>query len=197
MRRLIKSEHVLLVILAIVVMAAWLAYRFHVQVEAWWWHVRHGETVTVAGYVVPAPRNWYVMNVGEEDELMIRLDSDDHSQASARDRKPRFRAEISLMVYPAAFTARRLDFWTSFEGSQLKKRGLEPVVRKFSFDGEALSCVGGQRFSEMLKSPKFYESDPNVWTCQSAGRLWLQIMATDADMPQVWDIVSHTHKKPM
>jgi len=194
-RRLTDSEGVLLLILVIVVMAAWPAYRYRAYIAAWWWHLRHGEVVTVADYLVPAPKNWYVMDVGEEDQLMIRLDTDDRGQGPARDRRPRFPAEISLMVFPTAFTAERLDLWTSFEASRLKKGGVEPVFRKLSFDNEAVTCVGGQRFSQMLKSPQFYKSDPDVWTCQSVGRLWLQIMATDADMPQVWDIVSRIRKK--
>ena len=193
MRRLTKSERVLLVILAIVAVTAWPVRRHHVRIEAWWWHLRHGEVVRVADYVVPAPKNWYVTSMGEDHELMFRIDNDDRSLSPTRGAKPRFPTEISVSASLAAFTARRLDLWSSFEGSQLRKRGVEPVIRTFSIDGEPFSCLGGQRLSQLLR-PQFYP-DPAVWTCQSAGRLLLMITATDADMAQVWEIVSHIHKK--
>lgn len=79
--------------------------------------------------------------------------------------------------------------------SMLKKEGVDPVARTFDFDGETLSCVGGGSFEQLLKSPEFFESDPNTWECWSSGWLQMRIMATDADMGEVWKIVSGIRKK--
>ena len=195
MRRITDSEIVFLLIVVVLALPAWIAYQHRVQIEAWWWHRRHGEVVTVADYVVPAPRNWYVAYLTQDNEMMIRLDTDDHSEAPSDGKKMRFQAQITLFTSSVSFTSEKLDSWTSFQSLLLKKNGAEPALRKYSLDCETLSCVGGQRFSQAVRSPQFYESDPAVWTCQSAGRLFLLITATDADMHQVWDIVAHIRKK--
>src|SRR5579863_3913049 len=163
--------------------------------ESWWWHFRHGEVVAVADYQVPAPRNWYVQDVGDGDQMMIRLDTDDRPGEQVQGKKPRLPSMITMYSGNSAYTIGKLDLWTSFQVSMLKKKGVEPVLRTFNLDDEALSCVGGQKLTAALKAPQFWSNDPNTWWCQSSGRLWLQIMATDADMPQVWLIVSHIHKK--
>jgi hypothetical protein len=192
--RLKQSERVLLIVLVVVATLAWLNYRYHVRIEAWWWHHQHGEVITIAGYQVPAPTNWYVDDAGDGDQMLIRMDTDDGPGDQANRRKPSFLSRIALYTSSSAYTTGKLDLWTTFQSSFLKKKGVEPVLRRFSLGDEALSCVGGQKFAESVKAPQFLKNDPNIWTCQSSGRLWLHIVATDADMQQAWAIVSHIHK---
>jgi hypothetical protein len=94
-----------------------------------------------------------------------------------------------------ARTTDKLDLWTSFQASSMKKRGIEPSFQNFSFDGESLSGVGGQRVSQVVNRRQLLTSDPGTWSCQSSGRLELIITPTDDNMPQVWRIVSHIRKK--
>jgi len=192
-RRLEKSERVLLVILVVVATLAWVNYRYHVRIAAWWWHHQHGEVIAMAGYSVPAPDDWYVEDNGDDNKVLILLNK--QARSSMWDGKLPFTAVISVSARSSPWTEQKLDSWTSFQSSQLKKRGVEPVFRKFSFDGETLSCVGGEKFSEATKGQQFYESDPNHWSCWSSGRLELNITATDAHMPQVWDVVSQIRRK--
>jgi hypothetical protein len=90
----------------------------------------------------------------------------------------------------------KLERWTTIQTSMVKKEGSEPDVRTFNLDGETISCVGGQRFSQFAaKTPQFFESDPNSGGCMSSGQLQVQFAGADADMPQVWNIVSHIRKR--
>jgi len=149
------------------------------------------------------PKNWLVLETDEKDSQSVRLDTDDRTGNPRQDRKPRFRSSVSVFLNNTLFTSERLGRFTSIEASKVTTHGHEPALRSFEFDGEKLSCVGGETFNQMLASarpsapppPQFYEKDPNIWTCQSSGRLFLQVLATDADLPQVWEIVSHIRKK--
>ncbi len=185
-----------LLVYLIVVIAVWGAYRYRVHFESWWWHLRHGEVIAIADYIVPAPTNWYVKDATNDGGMMIRLDTDDRAVDGTPDKNPRWPAAITLSTRSSVFTIEKIDAWTSLQESVVKKSGVEPAFRRFNFDGETLSCVGGQKFSQALKGPRFHENNPSVWSCESSGRLGLLIMATDADMPQVWDIVSGIHKRP-
>jgi hypothetical protein len=194
-RRLKNSERVLLVILLIVATVAWVNYRYHFRIAAWWWHHQHGEVMAIADYSVPAPDNWYVEDISEDHRVMILLNQQGRIRNSSWDGKLPFTAVVAVSIRSSAWTEQKLNSWSSFEASQIKKRGVEPVFRKFSFDGETLSCVGGEKVSQASQGQQFYESDPNLWSCWSSGRLELNISATDAHMPQVWNVVEHIRRK--
>jgi hypothetical protein len=194
-KRRTKFELIFLVSLWIVAGLGWEAYRYRFHLASWWWHHRHGEVLTIADYVVPAPKNWYVEDVNDDTQVLILLDTQPRLTAAAGAKRLRFTAVVDVHARSWARTSEKVDSWTSFQANDLRKRGVEPVVRKFSFDAEDLSCVGGEKMSHALKTPEFYETDPNLWTCWSSGRLDLRITAADAYMPQVWEIVSQIHKK--
>lgn len=170
---------------------AWLAFSHRIRIETWIWHLRHGQSDVFAKYVVPAPPNWHVEDFDAQIHTLIRLDTQDRTGDPRRDKKRRAHAIITLSTHPLMTT----EGWLSVRSSMLKKDGIDPVVRTFDFDGETMLCVGGGRLEQMLKSSEFFESDPNTWECQSSGWLELQIIATDADMDDVWKIVSHIRKK--
>lgn len=195
MKRVTGVKTAFLGLSLILALAGWMAYRSRVRIEAWWWHRQHGETLVFAEYRVPAPVDWYVLDSGRESAALVRLDTDDHTRGPASGSRLRFPATVSLYTSNAASNRDRLDLLTRLEGAELEKKGLQPVFRKFDFDGESLSCVGGQRFSQATTGPEFYQTDPNVWRCQTSGRLILRLTAVDADMPKVWEIVSHIRKK--
>jgi len=195
LRQLKKSERILLVILLVVASLAWVNYRYHVRIATWWWHHQHGEVVAIADYSVPAPDDWYVEDIAEDHQVLILLNQQGRFRNSSSDSKLPFTAVVSVSTRTSEWTEQRLNSWTSFEASQIKKRGVEPISRRFSFDGETLSCVGGDTMSHATQTPEFYESDPNLWSCRSSGRLELNITSTEANMPQVWNVVEHIRRK--
>lgn len=183
-------------LLAILCVCVFEAYRYRVLIQTRLWHLRHGETLVVDHFVVPVPRNWYVKDTGDDSRLLIRLDTEDRSGDPSRDQKGRFHAFVSIDFSKTLFTMEKLERWTTIQTSMVKKEGSEPDVRTFNLDGETISCVGGQRFSQFAaKTPQFFESDPNSGGCMSSGQLQVQFAGADADMPQVWNIVSHIRKR--
>jgi len=194
-KRLTESERALLLVLVIVAALAWLGYRYRIHIEAWWWHFRHGEAVAMADYVVPAPTNWYVEDADDTNAVLVLMDTDKRIGGAWREGKLPFTAVIDASERLQTWTTDKLDLWTSFQTSFLKKRGIEPNFQKFSLNGESLSCVGGQKFSQVVNGRQFLASDPNIWSCESSSRLSLHITATDGSMQQVWNIVSRIHKK--
>jgi hypothetical protein len=189
--------------LMVVGVATWIGYRYRILAENWYWHLRHGDTLAIDEYRVPVPRNWFVAETGDKAWLLFRLDTDDHTADPRRDKRGRSHAFVGVELTNAALTSEKLKKITSFEASVAKQHRSEPASRNFEFDGEKLSCVGGRTLNQMLASVRpsappltqFYEKEPNIWNCQSSGRLYLQLSGTDADMPQIWEIVSHIRKR--
>jgi len=186
-----RSTVIRIVIYLIVPVFVWLALAYRVHIETWIWHLRHGQPDLFAKYVVPVPANWYVEDADEYIHTLTRLDTEDRTGDPKRDKKGRFHSVIVLSTHPAA----KAEGWFFLRSSMLKKEGVDPVVRTFNFDGESMSCIGGARFGQIVKAPRFFESDPTAWECWSSGWLEMQIMATDADMNDVWKIVSGVRKK--
>ncbi len=186
-----RSTVTRIIVYLVVPMFAWLAFSYRIRIQTWIWHLRHGQSEVFAKYIVPVPTNWYVEDSDAQIHTLVRLDTQDRTGDPRRDKKRRAHAIITLSTHPLMKT----QGWLSVQSSMLKKDGIDPVVRTFDLDGETMSCVGGGKFEQMLKSPKFFESDPNTWDCWSSGWLEMQIMATDADMDDVWKIVSHIRKK--
>jgi hypothetical protein len=177
--------------LLIFLAATWLAFSRRIRIEAWVWHLRHGQSDVFAKYIVPAPTNWYVDKREEQLYTLIRMDTEDRTGDPRRDKKRKFHAIIVFSTHPLM----QGEGWLSQRLLMLRREGIDPVIRRFDVDGETMSCVGGERLEQVLKSSRLFESDPNAWECQSSGWLEVRIAATEADMPDVWKIVSHIRKK--
>jgi hypothetical protein len=181
-----------IVVLTLLIIGGFEAYRYRVLIETRIWHLRHGDEIVLVNYRVPVPKNWYVIDTGDEGRLLVRLDTEDHTGNPMRDQKGQFHAFLSVDFPRTLSTANKLDLWTSLQTSTIKEEGSEPAQRSFNLDGETLSCVGGSKFSQIApKTPQFFESDANTWQCMSSGQLEIRFAGTDADMPQLWEIVSH------
>ena len=47
------------------------------RIEAYYWHLRHGNSVEVAGYRFPVPRQWYVEQRSANDVMIVDLNTGD------------------------------------------------------------------------------------------------------------------------
>ena len=52
-------------------------YIPELRIEAYYWHLRHGTSLTIDGYRVPVPKHWYVHYVLPNDVMLIDLNSGD------------------------------------------------------------------------------------------------------------------------
>ena len=59
------------------------------RIEAYYWHVRHGNSVEVGRYRVPVPKQWYVVSYSTNDVMLVDLNTGDGitvRRSSASDR---------------------------------------------------------------------------------------------------------------
>lgn len=47
------------------------------RIEAYYWHLRHGNSIEVGGYRFPVPRQWYVDQHSANDVLLVDLNTGD------------------------------------------------------------------------------------------------------------------------
>jgi hypothetical protein len=184
-----------LIVLVIALVSGWAFYRHRISIEAWWWHERHGEVVGIGGYSIPAPKDWYVQDDDDTTDILTLIDDQGRTSSPVEGKKLKFTAVIVASLRPTAATPEKLDFWTRFQASEVRQKGVEPVFRRFDLGAETLSCVGGLNLSQALQGRQFYVSDPVIWHCWSSGALSLDITAAEADMALAWEIVAQIHKK--
>lgn len=189
--------------LVVLIAALVEGFRYRVYAENWYWHLRHGDSLIIDEYRVPVPGNWFVQDMGEKDRLLINLDTKDRTGNPPRDKKSRFHALVSVSVINTVLGPAKMEKIRELQAARVKGDGADPVFRNFDLGGESLSCVGGETFSQLIAgghlpstpaTPQIFENDPRNWDCLSPGRLMLHITATDADMPQIWEMVSHIRK---
>lgn len=188
MGSLMERPRVRSIVLALVVLAAaWGAYGHCVRIEAWLWHLRHGTSINVGNHVVPVPANWYVESQEGGGQLLVRIDTSDQMPSK------KLKAHASILLFPEnPLNDLDLARLTSLDLMSLKKDGVEPVLRRtFNAGGGTISCAGGDE----PRSRGMYDVDPLRWHCKSSTGLWITVGSTDADLGQVWEIVSGIRKK--
>jgi hypothetical protein len=174
----------LLVIVSVLIIATLgcEGFRHRTYLKAWYWHIKHGTTVTVGAYVIPVPKDWYV-----EDQpngvLLVRLDTDDNSPVR------RIKSHAGIMAWsqgPVDDAALKRLMSITEEG--LRKQGAAVIVRKsIEITGGTLSCVGGGTTESMGS----FDSDPTTWDCRGNKGIVMVVSSTAPDMKDIWDIITH------
>lgn len=82
-----------------------------------------------------------------------------------------------------------LELWNQLD--ILKKGGTDTILQKnVNLNGDVISCVGGHK----VDSYGLYDIDPVMWYCKSFGGLDIVLTATEVDLEEAWDIISHIEK---
>lgn len=174
------------VMMLVVIAITALVWLNHVRLGAWVWHLRHN-TVSVGGYIVPVPKNWYPQAEDETSYLLARLDTDDTSET----KRVKAHAGIVIMTTKRATSDDDVNRMAVLEASLLQKRGVHNVTtRNVTLGPETLVCGGGD-----LLGGGIVDAEPESWRCNASGGLQMSITATEADMRQVWQIVSAIRKE--
>ena len=182
---LLKVRPAVLMMLVAIVIAV-LVWLNRVRLAAWVWHLRHNR-VSVGGYVVPVPKNWYPRAEDETGYLLARLDTDDTSGT----KRVKAHAGILIMTAKRAPSDSDVNRMAALEASLLQKRGVHKVTtRNITLGTETLVCVGGDRLGGDI-----VDAEPESWRCSASGGLQMSITATEPDMRQVWQIVSAIRKE--
>ena len=177
----------MLVISLIIFVGALIAYEFRIYIATRIWHMRHGTSLTIGNYTGPIPMNWYVQDIDGVGPLLYRLDTDDHTPT----KRLKAHASISLLEMSMQNNDRALAIKRSLDVGAIKKYSESVLQHTFTLnDGTDIQCVGAYTPG----SNGILDVDPGGWTCSSLG-LDIQILATEPDMNQVWEIISGIRKK--
>ncbi len=138
-------------------------------------------------YFVPVPANWYPESVGEENELLVRIDTD--ASGSHEDRNPH--ASILLFAGKQQEGSQISELFNREEAFLKNKGGKEITSRTFDMSGETVFCLGG----DQIDSGGAYKVNPTSWHCKATGGLDIRLIGSQADLHQAWDLVAHIRKK--
>ena len=173
-------------LLAIVlIMALWATHHHWIRVRSVAWHVRHGRALQVGDYVFSIPWNWYPQDTGNGKQVLARLDTEDRTP------RKRMKAHASIVLMPAKAN-QNVDLQLSKQLDMLKKGGVDTVLQQnVNVRGDTISCIGGHKFD----SYGLYDIDPVTWYCKSLGGLDMTLSATEVDLKESWEIISHIQRK--
>ena len=177
-----KLSRIQLVILLIVCVAIIVPlWRERIRIAVWYWHLRHS-TITVNGYVVPVPKNWYADKESDNNYLLMRLDTSD----TAPIKRMKVHAVIGIEADKLPRTQSDVQRTAEMQTSWLKQHGVRNVTWSMKVGDGTLVCIG----RGSLYGGGFIDMDPETWACQAPSGLQMQIVATPPDMKQIWEILS-------
>jgi hypothetical protein len=162
------------VVVFFLVAAVWFGYQKRMSIIALWWHVAHHGTLQFGPYSVPVPLNWYVHDFAAGDKLLFRLNRDPRTLQAGQ-----YPVAVDVLDRPSRMD---LNVWIaqSVAGAQQDKNQVQR--RDFSFNGEKMVCLA--------EGPGANPAAARSWRCRSSDRLELLLTAPEADMGEVWKIVS-------
>jgi hypothetical protein len=130
------------------------------RVEAYVWHLRHGNFVGIGNVRFPVPKHWYVKSESPNDVLLVNLDNGDS-------------VSMWLNKQPKAAT---LAVWSRLQERSLDHNTQITAKREISLAGETLLCMEHdddlQRFIctpsvvDLKTELKFYS--PRNWDWEAA-----------------------------
>lgn len=60
------------------------------RIETYYWHLRHGTSVTIGSYQFPVPKQWYVNYISASDVMLVNLNTGDGIMVSTSSAPHRF-----------------------------------------------------------------------------------------------------------
>jgi len=171
----------------VIILLSLVVYLCRIRILASVWHFRNGYTLAVADYVVPVPADWYPKSAGNRNKLLVKLDT--RSPRLHGDRSP----GTSILLLPERqVDEEQIKTMFSQEEAFLKRKGTDNFTsRAFDITGEKVICMGG----DQLESNGIHDVNPTTWHCMSTGGLDIHMIASGADLPQAWDIITHIQKR--
>jgi hypothetical protein len=150
------------------------------------WHWKNGDFARVGNYEVPVPNRWLV----RVEPSGLSFLTDTRSQRGTGSF-----SGINVITIDTLTTATRdLNSWKTYKEQWLKNNGLNiPEERSLSFEDEAISCLGGHEFHEVMQLPD--ATDVVSVDCRSSGRLHLMFVGQQADLALFYSIIPKIRKQ--
>jgi hypothetical protein len=156
----ISAVLVILVIVSVVFLE-FIPTRY---IEAYYWHLRHGNSVEVGSYRFPVPKRWYVDSFSANDALLVDLNTGD-----------------SIVVRMSSVRGRpALGLWDALVSRPMLDGSTKILVRKeLQINGEMFLCYEKNLDT---KSVRLYPIE-----CRSEGALEVSFQ------PNVFSAKDHDH----
>jgi hypothetical protein len=154
-------------VLAAIATIGYVTYRYQFTIRAAAWHVRHGDSVSVAGYRVAVPSRWFVEDASDDDASL---------------RNARTEEVVWLRSFPKSSNF-SLWFW-SYLGQRRMNRRETPILqrRELNVAGETFVCFE-RDFGANLDSKGLYDLPVADAECTSAGPLEVLFLGGRTDGP--------------
>ena len=94
------------------------------RIEAYYWHLRHGSSVTIGRYQFPVPKQWYVDYVSASDVMLVNLNTGDGIMVNTGAGPHRF----TLAAWEALISRPMADGSTKIVGRKELQVGGETMV---------------------------------------------------------------------
>lgn len=170
----------------VVVILGYVAYSRRSEISAMVWHWKNGDFTRVGNYKVPVPNHWLV----KVEPSGLSFLTDTRSRRNAR----AFSGMNVITIDSLPTPTRDLDSWKSYKKHWLKNNGISnPEERSLSFEDEAVACVGGHEFHDVMQLPD--AADVVTVDCRSSGRLHLLFVGQQPDLELFYSIIPKIHKE--
>ena len=173
-------------LVAIVLLVGYPAYRSRLRIAAKVWHWRHGHAVIVAEYEVPVPDSWLVKDSDAREGSALLIDT-------RVKRTPDPLANVNFMlIVSGPHSQVNLDFWKSQSEQPLKRKGMRDVREEMlQTKDETVSCVGWHEPSPLTGVP----SAATSMQCMSAGGLLLTFAGNEGGLQEIYNIISQIRQR--
>jgi hypothetical protein len=170
----------------VVFMLGYVAYTRRFELSAMVWHWKNGDFAHVGNYEVPVPNRWVVKV--EPSGLSFLADTRSQRGAGA------FSGINVITIDSIPTPTRDLESWKSYKEQWLKNNGVSnPEERSLSFEDEAVRCLGGHEFHEVMQLSD--AADVVSVDCRSSGRLHLMFVGQQPDLELFYSIIPKIRKQ--
>jgi hypothetical protein len=179
-------RNTLIGILVVVVILAYFGYSRRFEISAMMWHWKNGDFLRVGKYEVPVPSGWLVKVL--PSGLSFLTDTRNRRNAHV------FSGLDVITLDFLSTPTTNLDSWKSSKEQWLKNNGVSsPEERSLSFEDEAVACVGGHEFHEIMQLPE--AADLVSIDCRSSGRLHLMFVGQLPDVELFYSLIPKIRKQ--
>jgi hypothetical protein len=127
LKQVLSGLRISVVLIVIAVISSFVLQFIPVRrIEAYYWHLRHGTSMTIGGYRFPVPKHWYVDSISASDVLLVNLNTGD-----------------SIMVLTSSGPHRiALAAWEALTSRPIANASTSVLGRKeFQVSGETIVCI--------------------------------------------------------
>ena len=173
------------IVVGIVLLGAYSAYRSRLRIEAKIWHWSHGNAVIVAEHEVPVPDGWLVKDSDAREGSALLIDT-----RVKRSSDPLANVNFILIVSGPHFQV-NLDFWKSQSEQSLKRKGISDVREEMlQTKDELVSCVGWHELNPVTS----VRGAATSMQCMSAGGLFLTLTGNEGGLQEIFSIISQIRR---